>query len=78
MVRARAKHSLARSSIGKGYCPFKAERWVRFPYGLLQRDEKLRAEVQMEARLLWEQEVFGSTPRRPADAVVEDWLSGWP
>jgi hypothetical protein len=37
-----------------------------------------RAEVQMEARLLWEQEGFGSTPRRPADEVVEDWLSGWP
>jgi hypothetical protein len=32
-----------------------------------------RAEVQMEARLLWEQEGFGSTPKRPTDAVVEDW-----
>jgi hypothetical protein len=29
----------------------------------------------MEARLLWEQEGFGSTPRRPTDEVVEDWLS---
>jgi hypothetical protein len=29
----------------------------------------------MEARLLWEQEDFGSTPRRPAGEVVEDWLS---
>lgn len=29
----------------------------------------------MEARLLWEQEGFGSTPKRPTDAVVEDWLS---
>ena len=34
-----------------------------------------RAEVQMEARLLWEQEGFGSTPKRPTEAVVEDWLS---
>ena len=34
-----------------------------------------RAEVQMEARLLWEQEGFGSTPKRPTDEVVEDWLS---
>jgi hypothetical protein len=38
-------------------------------------DLKNRAEVQMEARLLWEQEGFGSTPRRPANEVVEDWLS---
>ena len=38
-------------------------------------DLKNRAEVQMEARLLWEQEGFGSTPRRPTDEVVEDWLS---
>ena len=37
--------------------------------------KNIRAKVQMEARLLWEQEVFGSTPRRPAYAVVEDWLS---
>ena len=29
----------------------------------------------MEARLLWEQEGFGSTPSAPADEVVEDWLS---
>lgn len=29
----------------------------------------------MEARLLWEQEGFGSTPKRPTKAVVEDWLS---
>ena len=29
----------------------------------------------MEARLLWEQEGFGSTPKRPTDEVVEDWLS---
>ncbi len=38
----------------------------------------------MEARLLWEQErpigiqadrCFGSTPKRPTDEVVEDWLS---
>ncbi len=26
---------MARSSIGKGYWPFKPERWVRLPYGLL-------------------------------------------
>src|SRR5438270_9078064 len=47
-----------------------------------------RAEVQMEARLLWEQEgpirasmpdrCPGSTPKRPTETVVEDWLSGWP
>ena len=37
-----------------------------------------RAEVQMEARLLWEQEGFGSTPKRPTDAVVEGWLPKWP
>jgi hypothetical protein len=49
---------MARSSIGEGYRSFKAERWVRFPYGLLHR-----VQVQMEARLLWEQEVLGSTPR---------------
>ena len=33
-----------------------------------------RAEVQMGARLLWEQEGFGSTPKRPTDEVVEGWL----
>jgi hypothetical protein len=34
--------------------------------------------VQMEARLLWEQEGFGSTPKRPTDSVVEGWLPKWP
>ena len=28
----------------------------------------------MEARLLWEQEGFGSTPKRPTFTVVEGWL----
>ena len=83
---------MARSSIGAGYRSFKAERWVRLPYGLLQSErsevwlsrqfgeleivgsnptvltettQKHRAEVQLGARLVWDQEVFGSTPRCP-------------
>ena len=32
-----------------------------------KRGAKLRAEVQMEARLFWEQEGFGSTPKRPTE-----------
>ena len=32
---AKTDSFTARSSIGAGYRPFKAARWVRFPYGLL-------------------------------------------
>ena len=37
-------------------------------------DETIRAEVQMEARLFWEQEGLGSTPGCPTLMVVEGWL----
>jgi hypothetical protein len=38
-----------------------------------------RAEVHLGARLPWEQEVLGSTPRRPTSReVVEDWWSCGP
>ena len=74
---------MACSSIGAGYRPFKAEKWVRFPYGLLtsersevwlsrqfgeleivgsiptvltERTKHFRAEVQLGARLVWDQE----------------------
>ena len=70
--RGTDKQNVAKPGIALGWGP----RDRRFDSD--RTDWNNRAEVQMEARLLLEQEDFGSTPRRPTDAVVEDWLSLWP
>ncbi len=68
---------LPRSSNGSGSRFFNPQTGVRFPgtaeggRGYLMT---FRAEVQMEARLFWEQEGLGSTPGCPTLMVVEGWL----
>ena len=67
---------MARSSIGTGYRPFKAERCVQFPYGLLTSE---RSEVWL-SRQFRELEIVGSIPTvltekyRWADVGVRGWL----
>ena len=51
----------ARSSIGAGYRPFKAERWVRFPYELLETFQSERGEVWL-SHLVGGQGIVGSNP----------------
>ena len=53
---------MARSSIGTGYCPFKAVRWVRLPYGLLGFCDNYGRKEQLVARLPVTEKVAGSTP----------------
>ncbi len=60
-IQKRRNH-LPRSSNGSGSRFFNPQTGVRFSYGVLNND---RVEVQLEARLFWEQEGFGSTPRYP-------------
>ena len=81
------KTVLPRSSNGSGSRFFNPQIGVRFSYGVLEAVSKtvagpvlkcprniFRVEVQLEARLFWEQEGFGSTPRYPTlIEVVEGW-----